>query len=186
MVLSRLKVAIKYYILIVTLFVVVCHSFAQTVATLELYIHDPCNNEVSALQGFLLKKKDWDTLSIYSGQSNAVDVPSFGLYELSLIEFRETLPFVIYSAHQIDTLTLSQVKTESKFEGVKSEWKYYCCDSLCDGAAIKSYPTGQPMMVGYFSKGKPINDLFFFDIQGRVVEVRRYSNKGKLQSIERY
>ncbi|MEM1220803.1 MAG: hypothetical protein AAGH79_17920 [Bacteroidota bacterium] len=148
----------------------------QEPAQLELFWLDPCSGEVSPLLAYLLQKETADTIiRFYSGASNRVDLPSSGMYELSLLGFRESIPYLVNTPKQIDTLALNAVNLKIAFDIPFNTLHYYCCDTLCEGQANRYFPTGELMMQGTFKHGNPIGELIFFEISGKVRETRIYT-----------
>ena len=148
----------------------------QEPVQLELFCLDPCSGEVSPILGYPLQKGTADTIiNFYSGASNRVDLPSSGMYELSLLGFRESVPYLVNTPKQIETLAWNAVNLKIAFDIPINTLHYYCYATLCEGQANRYFPTGELMMQGTFKHGNPIGKLVFFEISGKVRETRIYT-----------
>jgi hypothetical protein len=56
--------------------------------------------------------------------------------------------------------------------------KYHFCDRLCDGHEIDFYKNGQKRIEGNFFAGVPHGRIKFYDREGFLVKIEKYSKKG--------
>jgi len=56
-------------------------------------------------------------------------------------------------------------------------WLY--CGKPCEDYKIDYYDNGQKMMEGKFKKGKPVDNLKFYNASGKLKYIEYYNKRGK-------
>lgn len=164
------------------IFLLICSSIlGQT--SFKLFGYDACSKKVRRIESFGLKM---------GGNSfNPIDTSSLlldsGVYILSyVIEKIDTTQLgKKYHIKSIgvfsDTLRLLSIShcieptTNSNFSG------YCCCDRKCEGRQKDYYQNGNRRIEGNFIGGKPVGRLIFYRPDGSIMEVHKYSRKGRFR-----
>ena len=159
--------------------------FGQTESKFVFF--DACKNQVLELPYELWTGSD-STIQIDVGQTIELE-PNY--YQLHVqMDWNEKLTgfyfdLIIDQKQRVDTLYLQK----SRFYGPTylhpppDEFKYYCCDKICDGTIIESDSNGVIRFRGKFKNGIPISNLKYYNKYGKRIRKEVYVN-GNLKRIK--
>jgi hypothetical protein len=160
---------------------------SQTVQ-FELKIINPCDRTVKTFNSYRLKK---DTVEFFPDYQTGICTLLPGDYQLSYImedvnidknkiyHFRE-------SGYYCDTLIKNKINKCMELTSRPSFFGYCCCDTICNGYNVDYYKNGEKRIEGNFINGKPVGKLIFYNKNGRISYVEKYSKKGKLRKTINY
>jgi len=168
----------KYIFCILTLFLSVI-SIAQEIR-FELYARDKCRDIIEKIDFFVLQK---DGKEYYPKNNEGfVILKEKGIYKLSALYFEKEMRYNFdHFGVVIDTLNEITIRKCYNLNTFPVFYGYCCCDKRCDGKKVDYYANGMVRIEGYFIKGRPIGEVRKYYRDGRLKELEKYNNKGKLK-----
>lgn len=159
-------------------------SFSQGVSfTLNSY--DPCSKEVKKINFFGLKKSDKifsvdDTSGILLLKDTGIYVLSYAVEMIDSSQLGKKY-YIRATGNYCDTLRLISIYSCLEATSHPRFIGYCCCNEKCEGFQIDYYANGNKRIEGNFIRGKPIGNLIYYNKDGSINYVEKYSKRGKLK-----
>ncbi len=172
------------YILFLLIIFTGSYSFSQNIIV-KLYLHDSCNDSVLPLDFYQLTKNDSTIIFNSDIDSFPLSLVDTGNYILNsqYISGEVNLNIDSYGIFT-DTLELTNVNEILTIHSKPSTRCWICCYTKCNGYQVGYYNNGNKRVEGLFKKGKPIEKLTFYNINGKITHIEYYNKRGKLKKRE--
>jgi len=151
----------------------------------KCYLKSNCDGSFKELQEYQLQKKMFQYFSVTSGA--VATLPDTGIYILRSHQLAiEGDSILVHIGYGLNVDTVKQVDisesinldyNESAKEKSWSGW--LCCGKKCEGYKVDYYNNGNKRMVGKFKKGKPVDNLKFYNASGKLKYIEYYNKRGK-------
>lgn len=151
---------------------------------IQLLLHDLCDKspividwEIINSIGETINRNKEGKYLLQEGEEYFVSVPYYRDQYMRLINLTfNVTPELREKVVEVPRITKFHSGNSIHFEEV-----FLNCKDLCDGECADFYKNGTPRLKGYFTKGKPKGKVEYYNSDGELVLIEKYSKKGTLR-----
>ena len=157
-------------------------------AKINILINDLCNNTITPLECELkapsgIKYNKRDSTGYFLLKEEGTYLMTALYLRGDFMHYIDTLIEVQFDSTINYTIILEQVYECTEWALNPTQGGFCKCNELCNGVVIDYYSNGNKRLEGNFFNGKPKGKLYFYNKDGSIKYIEKYSRNGKLKKV---